>query len=428
MRWNPTKTQDRLIGAYGYGHRRFCWAGGVGAGKSTGSAFLAVRHVIDRPYGTLNLVAAQSSLAAKRILQTALESAAKDFGADLSLKQWQGAPAVTIDNRHRFIFAGAADQGSERTIAGYEFAGAILDEATLTHPDFFGYLPSRMRGCPDPLMIVSYNRLGMNSWVRTDLEAKVADTGWMLLESLPLENLHNLPDGYMDTLATMPAHRRRQLIENVWTSPDGLVYPDFTNEAPPGNHKLCERIVGVDYGERGVTAAVALERYQLGAGPGGIWYANGEYYYDARLMSKPQLPAERHAADIVRKCERGDKVPTDYYIDPTAEMLRYNLRRLGRRVVNAHNDLEEGIGTTQSHLAAGSVRINAAACPNLIREIQDLPWDPVTDKPDEDFDDHATDCLRYAARKIPLPAYARPTSRAEWAKALGAAPPPWLGR
>ena len=431
MRWNPTQTQNDILRHYGAGKRKFCWAGGVGAGKSTGSAFLGVRHVIQRPYTTLNLIAAQSSLAARRILLPALEDAAKDFGVSLSLKQWQGSHAVTLAGRHRFIFAGAADQGSERSIAGYEFASAILDEATLTHPDFFGYLPSRMRGCPDPLMIVSYNRLGMNSWVRTDLEAKVkeGEPGWTLLESLPLENLHNLPDGYLDALEMMPAHRRRQLIDNEWTSPDGLVYPEWTNAGPPENWRLCERVVGVDYGEKGVTASIALERYQVGGGPGGVWVANKEYYHDARLMSKPQLPAERHAAEIVRRSESGpDRVPTDYYIDPTAEILRYHIRKLGRHCQNARNDLEEGISATQSHLASGKLTINAAACPNLVREIQDLAWDPRTEKPDDDFDDHATDSLRYAAIRIPLPAYARPISRAAWAKAVGAAPPPWRAR
>ena len=71
------------------------------------------------------------------------------------------------------------------------------------------------------------------------------------------------------------------------------------------------------------------------------------------------------------------------------------LRRRGRRVIKAKNDVLPGISCTASHLALGKIKI-CKSCVNTIKEFQSYCWD---DKATEDKvvkdHDHAMDAIRY---------------------------------
>ena len=392
--YEPTETQLRALGLYQAGHRRFCWAAGVGSGKSTWAGFMALNHSYEVGGGTTAIVA-QSQVLARRIFIPALETAARVFNMPVDHRGFRGAVSLKIGRDHRFAFYGASDAGSERQIAGLEFIAAIVDEATLTDPEFYGYLPTRLRGGSErPLEMTLYNRMGLSNWIRLDVESGASldgSTGLTLLESIPLENAHNLPDGYLERLESLPAHQKRRLVENVWCDAEGLVYPQWTAGKPPPGHATLRRICGVDEGLKGVMAAVLLEEKR-----GGQWYITREYYHDAREGKKAALSAREHAQRIIAMAGKGAR----YQVDPTAVDTKHWLRELGVQRFDADNNLEKGIGTTQSLLADGSLLIDPEECPNLVRELQGLTWNPRTEKPDTEADDHATDALRYAAMDV----------------------------
>ena len=47
-----------------------------------------------------------------------------------------------------------------------------------------------------------------------------------------------------------------------------------------------------------------------------------------------------------------------------------------------------------------TVRINRWRCPQLLRELAGLIWNPMTDKPQEGLPDHAADAFRYGNRRL----------------------------
>jgi phage terminase large subunit len=75
------------------------------------------------------------------------------------------------------------------------------------------------------------------------------------------------------------------------------------------------------------------------------------------------------------------------------------MQRAGKHVVNANNNVENGIQIMTSEMKRGNVTI-CPNCTNLIREVESYVWDAKkTEKGDEQpvkKDDHAVDALRYA--------------------------------
>ena len=177
-------------------------------------------------------------------------------------------------------------------------------------------------------------------------------------------------------------HQRQRLIQNEWASPEGQVYPiweicDVDLGATP-----C--IVGVDYGESGVSAAVYLQRYE------GNWVATAEYYHDGHRQGKRD--GVQHAQAIK---QHAPGPITKALIDPSARDLRHALRRAGVNAINAYNKAD-GYDITNGGLQSGALRINSNRCSALVTEIEDLVYDQRMNKPDLNCADHATDCLRYA--------------------------------
>ena len=94
------------------------------------------------------------------------------------------------------------------------------------------------------------------------------------------------------------------------------------------------------------------------------------------------------------------------YIDPSALALKVELQRKGLPIVQANNDVEEGIQIMTSMMADGDLSV-CIDCKNLIREIEGYVWDHKKallgiDAPIKK-DDHAIDSLRYvcATHKVP---------------------------
>ena len=86
------------------------------------------------------------------------------------------------------------------------------------------------------------------------------------------------------------------------------------------------------------------------------------------------------------------------YVDPSAASLKQELRNRNLPVLDANNDVLEGIKTTSKFIANKNLVINKC-CKNLIDHIQGYAWDHKAaeqglDKPLKKRD-HLPDCLRY---------------------------------
>ncbi len=79
--------------------------------------------------------------------------------------------------------------------------------------------------------------------------------------------------------------------------------------------------------------------------------------------------------------------------------MKLELRRRGMHVIDADNDVYNGIEKMCNEMAIGNLSI-MKECKNLIREIQNYVWDTKKSIQGEDEPvkkgDHAIDALRYA--------------------------------
>jgi phage terminase large subunit len=95
----------------------------------------------------------------------------------------------------------------------------------------------------------------------------------------------------------------------------------------------------------------------------------------------------------------GDYDVKNVYIDPSAAAFKVEMRKRGIHMVDANNEVLDGITMLTSEMKRGTITI-CAECKNTIREIETYVWDQKQalkgyDEPLKK-DDHAVDALRYA--------------------------------
>lgn len=86
-------------------------------------------------------------------------------------------------------------------------------------------------------------------------------------------------------------------------------------------------------------------------------------------------------------------------MDPSATPLIAAHKNAGDRVIQAKNDVAEGIAKVSTLFNTGHLLINANNCPNLISELGMYSWDEKkvengNEVPIKEFD-HCCDALRY---------------------------------
>jgi phage terminase large subunit len=121
-----------------------------------------------------------------------------------------------------------------------------------------------------------------------------------------------------------------------------------------------------------------------------------EYYWDCNKQGRQKLNSEL-ADDVYEFLE--PYAIKGIYIDPSAAAMKLELRRKGMHVIDANNDVYNGIEMMTNEMAKGNLYV-LRECKNLIREIQNYVWDSKKAKQglDEPIKkgDHAVDALRYA--------------------------------
>lgn len=188
----------------------------------------------------------------------------------------------------------------------------------------------------------------------------------------------------------------KRFIEGKWVQAEGAIYDFFDEKAHVidspqsiANYYVC----GVDYGTTNPCAFV-LVGYNPHRYPN-IWVED-EYYYNSRIHQRQKTDYE-YVEDLAKFIQFRNV--QGIYIDPSAASFRAALIQAGiDNIIDANNDVNNGIGYTSMKLSAGALKI-CSKCRNLISEFQSYVWDEKSvklgvDKPKKE-NDHALDALRY---------------------------------
>lgn len=289
-----------------------------------------------------------------------------------------------------FEVFGGRDESSFMLIQGRTLAGVLLDEVALMPRSFVEQALARCS--------VSGSRLWFNCnpgppshWFYTEWIQKAAEHNALHLHF----DLDDNPGLTADVIARYESMYTgvfyRRYILGEWCLAEGLVYDfgedNITDEKPDSG----EFYISIDYGTMNPFSA-------------GLWCLSGaravriaEYYHSGRATFV-QRTDEEYCDEVVKLA--GDRPIKRVIVDPSAASFIAALRKRGFTVIQANNDVLDGIRRVAEYLRAGNIKIHRS-CGACIQEFGLYRWDEkaTEDKVIKD-NDHAMDDIRYFANTI----------------------------
>ena len=312
---------------------------------------------------------------------------------------------LRILGRRVYCF-GANNEDAESKIRGATFAGALCDEVNLYPQSVFNQLMARL-SVEGAQCFCNCNPDSPYHWFYTDYIINDEITDKKVWKFLMEDNL-SLSQTYIKSLKQMyrGVWYERMILGN-WVAAEGRVYDMFE----PADHMLDAQeyikslninprairwLVGCDYGTSTVMSwglYAQLPDPRLTGTP--IYVKVKEYYYDAAKKKVQKTDAE-----FVEEFQRwlGETMPWAVYVDPSAASWKVALMRAGYRVLNANNDVINGIRHVATMLSTGSFYMDKS-CVNTEKEYASYCWDPAAQRLGQDKvlkeHDHTCDTDRY---------------------------------
>ena len=313
--------------------------------------------------------------------------------------EWKRTEGRIIAGGNSYYLFGADKDNAQDKLQGMTAAGAYADEAALFPRSFIDQMIGRC-SVQGSRIFLNCNPNGAYHYIKTDFIDRADQIGLYRLHFTMDDNLTLSPEIRESYARSFSGVFYRQYILGEWVSAEGAVYPmwdDAENtfvaeerdeEALP--FRAMRRFCAVDYGT--VNPCVFLDVRDDGR----TFWIMKEYYWDSAARRKQKTDAE-YADDLIRFLDGSREA--QIIIDPSAASFRAELRNRGFRVLDAKNDVREGLATTAVLIGNRQVKAERNRCPALLREIHSYVWDekarhrgeerPVKDR------DHAMDAMRY---------------------------------
>jgi PBSX family phage terminase large subunit len=305
---------------------------------------------------------------------------------------------LKIFGRRVYCF-GANNEDAESKIRGATFAGAYCDEASLYPQSVFNQLMARM-SVPGAKCFCNTNPDNPYHWFYTDYIINDAIEDKKIWHFVMEDNLSLDPD-YVRTLKQIyKGVWYDRMILGLWIAAEGRIYDMFEADRHMVDTRAALKdvrpttikyIVACDYGTASVMSWGLYAKL-----PSGIVYKIKEYYYDA-MVEKTQKTDSEFAREF--QIWLGKLLPWAVYCDPSAASWKLELMQRGYKVLNADNDVINGIRYVSSQLSSGNYFMDRS-CVNSKKEYMSYVWDKQAqlqgmDKPLK-IRDHTCDTDRYA--------------------------------
>lgn len=303
-----------------------------------------------------------------------------------------GELTFRVGNETRVIYCiGAIDERSASRVQGGTFGCWYADEVTI-HPENFIDMSRTRISVPGSRIYWTCNPDSPYHTIYKDYIEKKNTRSDLYHIQFEIEDNPSLTEEYKNELKnTYNGIFYRRLILGEWVLAEGIVYDSFSvhhivKEVP----EIVRYWVGVDYGTASTTVYLLF-----GLGIDGKIYVLKEWYHDAEKagiqLTDPELVAE------LGKFVSGLNVKI--FVDPSASSFILELKKSGYTVIQAENDVLDGIKTVSSGFYKYEILIHES-CKTLITEISNhYVWDEKAKRRGEDKplkkNDHRADALRY---------------------------------
>lgn len=300
---------------------------------------------------------------------------------------------------NRFYLFGGKDESSYMLIQGVTLAGVLLDEVALMPRSFVEQALARCSVTGSKLWF-NCNPEGPEHWFRKE---------WILQpEKHRALHLHFTMD---DNPSLSEETRQRyysmysgifyqRYILGLWVMSEGLIYDMFDQtenlyrEAPVDLEWSGVRTIACDYGT--TNPSVFLDVYDYD----GTLYIAREYRWDSREEHRQKTDKE-YADDLLTFM---GKDWCTVLVDPSAASFIAELRSRGVYVLQADNEVLDGIRRTAALLQSRKIKIHES-CAGLVDELGTYIWDEKASMRGEERPvkerDHGPDALRYFVNTLP---------------------------
>lgn len=373
--------------------------GAVRTGKTVGSIYGFMHAVETCPDSQIFMVGHSSETIYQNVIRLLLES--DQFLAFRPFCTWMAGKRQLRFRDKTISCLGAKDEGAIGQFQGKTMSLVLCDEMTLYPESIIDMIDTRLSN-PHSMgfatMNPSHPEHKIKKWI--DL-AEAGDPNYYSLH-FTLDDNPYVDDNYKQRIKNSLSgvfYKRNYL--GLWCMAEGAIFDFFDTKLhvirqPPTAAEYW--VAGIDYGTSNnfscILMGVSTGQYtQTGVSR---WFEK-EYVWDSHQKGRQKTNSE-YADDVLEFLEPyGVRA---IYVDPSAAAFKLELRKRGLHIVDADNDVLNGLTYMTSEMARGSLLV-CKDCPILIKELQAYVWDSKASERGEDKplkkNDHCIDASRYVS-------------------------------
>jgi PBSX family phage terminase large subunit len=372
--------------------------GSVRSGKTFCTLLRFMQAAHQCPDTQIYMVGYSSDTIYKNAIRLLFES--DEFAIFRPFITWTGGTKRELKFRDKTICTlGAQNEGAIGSFQGKTFSLVYCDEMTLYPDSIIDMIDSRLSN-PHSMGFASMNPKQpthkIKGWID---EAAKGNKDYYALH-FTLDDNPYVPEEYKERIRKSGSgifYKRNYL--GLWCLAEGSIFDFFDRDVyvvrrPPAAADYW--VAAIDFGMSNPSCCLLVgvstgQHNQLGKK---MWVEK-EYYYDPKQTERQKIVSE-----IAQEIQEflSPYAIKNIYVDPSATAIKTEMRRMGMHIVDANNDVEEGIHRMTSEMKIGNLFI-CAECKNTIKEIESYVWDPKAAKDGYDEplkqNDHSVDCLRY---------------------------------
>lgn len=375
--------------------------GSVRSGKTVGTLFRFMQAVYECPDSKIWMVGHSSDTIYQNAIRLLLESPGQNDPLAIfrPFLTWYAGKRQLKFRDKTISTLGAKDEGALGSFQGKTFSLAYCDEITLYPESIIDMIDTRLSNQHSMLFAScnpSFPTHKVKQWID---KAEQNDKNYYSLH-FTLDDNPYVDEAYKqrirDSLSGL-FYKRNYL--GLWCLAEGAVFDFFDRKyhvvkRPPRAAEYW--IAGIDVGTVNSFSCVLMGVNSGVSTQTGVmrWFEK-EYVWNSKEQGRQKTNAE-YADDVQAFLEPyGVK---NVYVDPSAASFKLELRKRGIHVVDADNDVLNGLTYMTSEMAKGSLYI-CEECKVLIKEIEGYVWDQRKAKLGEDAPlkvaDHSIDAARY---------------------------------
>ncbi len=372
--------------------------GSVRSGKTVGTLFRFMQAVFECPDSQIWMIGHTADTIYQNAIRLLLES--EQLAMYRPFCTWFAGKRQLKFLDKTISTLGAKDEGAIGQFQGKTMSLAYCDEMSLYPESIIDMIDTRLSN-PHSMGFASMNPAHpthkLKNWID---KAEEGDNNYYSLH-FTLEDNPYLDEEYKSRIRNSLSgvfYKRNYL--GLWCLAEGAIF-DFFNkdvhvvERPPrcAEYWIC----GIDYGTVNNFACVLIGINTGRTTQSGICrWVEKEYVWDSKKQGRQKTNGE-YADDVAAFLEPYG--PKAVYVDPSAASFKLELRRRGITVVDADNDVMNGITFMCAEMQKGNLFV-CKECVNLIKEIEGYVWDSKSCLKGEDkplkVSDHGIDATRYA--------------------------------